>query len=844
MKIIRKNIFFIVLFFCIGICIWKKDNFLDMPIVTHADAQIAFSTEKNVLEQTWQSNVKRISKITVAYAAKTDFCSKMKLQILDDNGSDVLAESIIDCAFRKGEKGQLSFDFGEIPLTVGERYRIQLSYVNPSDIGAILLDAGSNYIGCSIDKEEVGMATAFNIVFIKSSRLFWLMISFFPIMAFSLLFMSIWNRKWEETAGISFISMIFVMYIFGLFGKLETGIHMVYFLSIVSLLVALVWYNKKQMTIRDLTSPGLVVYGVLVVLILINCNGAFMARWDEYSHWGLAAKDMFCFDAFSKHIDTTVMLTRYPPFATLAEYFFNYTNGLFSQSLVYVGFQTALLNMLILICKVANKKLKLLWPSLVVMLGVPIIFFYDAYNSLYVDVLLAVLVAYVLFCYFSEENSLFSWMRIAGGLFALTLSKESGVILAGVLCLIILTDIIWRQWKEHKLIKKQLVISISTLLMVGMFFLSWQIYLRMPVEEIKREKAYIESSDVDETDSVNETGESFEVNVPSASNAISASGITIDGILNLLTGEGPEYQYKVAKNFIKMLFSDNSYQIGSISFSYIDLFIVMLILAGFISTTKKWEDKKFINFIILTFSLGMIYVAFLLVTYLFSFSEKEALILHSNGRYLGSYLCGVILAFLGLLLTKTSEIETFDQKGTTWKVILCMTAILLIGIPFDAFFIKNMDTEITEDEVYGYDDMAEVLRSFAKQGESVYFVCNNSGGYAYYMFRNTISPLLIANDGWDIFASREAYLTQCINDEVNGIEIKGSPTFLSAEAWKEELQNVDYVFLFHVNDMFKISYQELFDTEVMKDGSFYRVVKKNDEIRLDYIGSVGIKTYR
>lgn len=842
-KLVKRNIVFLVLLIGIAFCVLKKDNYLSMPIVSHPDSQIEFSTEQNMLMQTWLSNVKEISEVKICVTPKSNFQSEMKLQVQESAGSTILAESVISCNFVENEKQELSFEFTNISVRPGQQYQIILSYENAEEIGILLLDAGSGYAGCFVDDEEVGQAAAFNFTFVKNSRIFWLLASFFPILGISLLCMIIFKRKWEETVGFSLIFCMLILFLFGLFGELKVGIFVMYVLTSICMIGGVIIYNKQQMTVKDIWSPGLIVYAFLIALILVNNNNAFLARWDEYSHWGLAAKDMFYFDSFSKHIGTTVMLTRYPPFATLIEYFFCYTNEFFSQSILYVGYQTVLASMLIIACKTATKRIKLLCPVLIGIIGIPVIFFYDAYNSVYVDCMLAALIAYVLFCYFSEKNSWFNWMRIAAGLFAITLTKEVGVALAGTLAMIIFADVTFRQWKERKLIIKEFIMPIVMILLVGSIFIGWQVYLRIPPKDVSADSNVIVNADISNSEEeVAKKADSY-----SQANAISASGISFEGMIKLLSGEGEDYQYDVIKNYVKVLFSGDTYQFGPLTFSYIDLFIIMILIAALIPAMTAWQDnEKRINLLVLlSFGMGTLYVIFLLITYLFSFPEREAVILHSYNRYLGTYLCGVMVAFYGMLFIKLAEVETDENKRLIRTVVLCFVAVLIIAIPIDAFVIKNMDTEITEDIVYGQDEMAEKLRSFAKPGDSVYFVCNNSEGHSYYISRNTISPLIIANNSWNLYGSKEMHSAQSDLNEKIGIETKGKPYYIIPNEWAMELRNTDYVFLLHVDESFKESYRELFrDGDDIMDGSFYKVIKQKDTLSLGYIGSVGIKKYR
>lgn len=842
MKIIselKRNWFFILFLLVFLVGIVQMNLQLEAPVVSHPDTQISFSADEMMLEQDWQPHIKKISRISIPYIAENSFQSDLNLALIADDGW-ILSESAARYEFEANTSGVLDFSLGTVKVEPGVRYKIQLQFKNPSEKGVLLLDAGSNYMGCRIDGTDCGRAAAFTVSFVKSSRISWFIFTFFPFISFALLIMIIWNRKFEETIGLAIIAVVFILYIMGLAGFLETGIFLVYLLAAISLLSSIYLYNRKKMTFRQIFSPGILIYGILIILIIMNCKDSFLARWDEYSHWGLAAKDMFYYNSFGKHIGTTVMLPRYLPFSTLAEYLFIYTNGLFSQSLLYVGYQSVMAGILIISCKAAVQKRKFLFPVLTGIICLPVIFYIDVFNSLYVDPLLAALLAYVLICYFSEKMSVFNLIRIIGGLIALTLTKDVGVVLAGLMTLIMLADVLQVQYKQKKFeIKQVLLPCVCTLLVCGMF-LSWQVYMSIPVVQIAESSQVTNLSDEETSTASEEESVTF-------SSSVSASGITMNGILELFKGKAPEYKYQVIKKYIMTLFDEDTYFLGNIAVSYMDLSILLLIVAWLVSYMTVWEDKekRMFTFGVLTFIAGILYCGFLLVTYLFSFAENEALRLSSHNRYWASFLCGVLIAFYSMLMIRAAELKQPDNQKKAWYGVMLFCSIVLIAVPVSGFVIKNMDTEITKEEIYGYDDMAEAFRSFAERGETVYFVCNNSSGYAYYMFRNAISPLLAPYVQCNIFASRDLWQEQMNYYAENNIEPTGGETILSADEWCAQLKNCEYVFLFHPNEVFSKSYGELFEEpETIADGTFYQVINTEKGVILQYIGSVGVKSFK
>lgn len=826
----KKYCLFIMIALGIVVCLWNKDSYLFTPIVSNPDSQITFTTENGVLEQTWQSNVKKIAGIRVPYLSTEDFDALVEVNVYSDNYEKLLVSAQKEQHFGNGEAGCIEFLFDKVKVVPGERYRIQLIYKEPSAYGALLIDSGMNYGGCTIDGEESEEAAALEVTVIKQSHLFWLFSVFYPMLAISLLFMVAFERKWEETVGLSLIIVVFIMYLFGLFECLQTGVMWSYVLGTISLVGAAYIQSKKQLSLKQLVSPGLIVYGGLFLLILLNTRGVWLARWDEYSHWGLAVKDMFYYDSFAKHYNTTVMLPRYLPFSTLVEYYFVQANGMFSQEILYVAYQTTLLSVLIIICNIAKRTWKLCVPAVLVMVTLPIIFFSDVYNSIYVDPLLAVFAAYVLICYFTEEMSLFNLFRVLGGLFALTMTKDMGLVMAGLLTMIMFFDRVRIAFISERRKWRGLILPCVLASWVLLSFFSWQIYLSIPVtavEKYSETQDYIEAEGEQSVEAVAYTG------------AIKASGITLEKIQALLKGDAENYKYQSIKNYLVMLFDEDTFRFGNVGLSYIDIQILILWFLFALAYKGNRDEERgwLISFGIFSGIAGLIYCVILEIMYLFAFRDNEAVYLVSNGRYLGSWMCGVVIAALYFFMQWSEKRKNMAN--------LILTAVLIMCFPMTNMVITNRHTEVTEDMVYGNEQIEEMFRSISRKGEKVYLVCNNSDGYSYYIFKNAVCPLLTSTGGWDIYSSEDMYKKQVQLVEANGKTYKGVGSVLSSEAWIEELNDYQYVYLYHPAEIFAEMYGNMFEEpETIDDGALYQVNTENEKMELVYIGKVGLKTYR
>lgn len=839
--LLKKNWFFLIFLLVLVIVFIKRYIYLPMQIVAIPDSQVIFSTDDEILEQKWQPTVKEITAIQVPYFSENDFSCDVKMKIYSDDYSQVITEQIVDnFVFNAGQEGNILFSFPKVSVIQGERYHIQISLVNVSTQGTLKISSGSNYGGCSVAGQDVGQALAITITFLKYSKLFWLVAVFFPLLTFSLFSMVITGRKWEETVALSLFVEGIILYVFGLFEHLTWGIGAVYILAVLSLILTIYLYNRKALCLKDLFSPGLWIYLIFCGIILVTCKGDWISVRDELRHWEIAVRDMFYYDSFAKHMNTTVILPRYMPFAALIEYIFEFMNGMFSEDILFIAYQTMLLSVLIILCKSLQKRggMKLLILTIIAMVCIPAIFFNNIASCIMVDPLISVVFAYVLICHFTDKAGIFNYIRIGSALVALVLIKDVGLIYAGMSVVIIFGDVLFSQIQARKFQFKSLLTPVvGGLLAVAVFF-SWQFYLSIPSNEttVNRTEKFVTNSNnfSDETaDFIEDSAEKVDESVDTA---ISASGITLDGILDVLSGDGEEFQYLVTYNLVKELFEGKTYSLSVISVSFMDLLAITGLIIFGLGYFGYWQEdkKRMYRMAILLMMASILLCTFLLLTYWFAFSMYEALELTSINRYLAPYICAVMILVFYVTYDRLRCLPTSTKKERCLVGVFAFLLIISTPVADVIWDSKDRQGNATAEVIYGHSDIADILRSVAKRGEKAYFICSDSGGLSEYVFRNTVCPIISVHEDWSIVSSEDAL-------EQANMKYENRVYLLSVDDWKERLTDCQYVVIFHADEWFKQSYGELFKETDIEDGSVYQVLNDQGDIELQLIGTTGIK---
>ena len=109
--LLKKNILFIILTAAILLCIITRNSSVSTPIVSTPDSRITFSTQQEMLEQTWQPPVKNITGIRIPYTSTADFGGNMTFYVYSDDYTEILAQADMPFTFRAGEEGVMEPSF-------------------------------------------------------------------------------------------------------------------------------------------------------------------------------------------------------------------------------------------------------------------------------------------------------------------------------------------------------------------------------------------------------------------------------------------------------------------------------------------------------------------------------------------------------------------------------------------------------------------------------------------------------------------------------------------------------------------------------------------------------------
>lgn len=587
----------------------------------------------------------------------------------------------------------------------------------------------------------------------------------------------LFKRRIEETIAPSIFLIILTIYVGGLTtGKLTSGIYCVLFLCVIAILYLLKKsiHNRNEL-IKLCLTPGLLAYFILFGWIWWINRYRLFSSWDEFSHWGLVVKNMAFFDAFGNCPGSTVTFRGYPPATALWQYFVVKIHGIFYEGYIYQATGWLITALFLPIVSSLNwQHWKYAIGKIICFLLLPFIFNRSYLVFLYVDAILGILCAYILINSYREEKfDAFFWICYSFSLIILCLTKASGFFLAsiagGILCFQVF------RIKQFSLKKKCFYwgICLGSILFGK---ISWDVYLKF-----------------------SETSEAW-----------NTSSISLQNLVNLLSGNGQKYQYMVVNNFLKQL-SDVSFASYVFDMKALTWIVVFGLLFFMLLKIYRVENRKIKIYGFGTFIGMVIYAAGLLVLYIFTYSEYEAVRLASFDRYMSTYCIAMLLIFAYISFEFVELIINKNIGQILGCVLLCLNFFLPMSELFNVTVLNTARVEETKQTRKAFEQFEQELNKLDVNNSKVKInvIAQNTNGWEYFNLAYLATPILCVRP-WSVgekYGSDDMYTKECSSDE-----------------WLNSLadEGVTHVYLHNIDELFLKRFQDAFQSTI-EAGKLYEL---------------------
>lgn len=609
--------------------------------------------------------------------------------------------------------------------------------------------------------------------------------NFIIIFAYLIIVSSALSILTKTTIGKTISSTIFItillLYISGILGSLKFGLvlcGLVFIVAIVILAIGFIKGTTKKL--NYILTPALLIFTLFFVFSWQSNSLRLLSSWDEFSHWGLTAKNMFYLDVLGSSSKATTYFKGYPPATALFQYFWSKLYGSFAEGNLFRATNILNFSLLLPLFNIQRKNRSVASYLLLVLIltMLPVAFYATFYSNTYVDATLGLLFSYILYTYFTSElTDGFSKVNIVLATSVLVLTKASGMGLAVIAFLIILIDYTVFRRKES-LVKclKFLVPYFMTILLANQ---SWKLFLKLTKSKI----------------------------------AWDTSLVNLTNIFKLLKGEGQPYQYQTYESFIHKImgepFSPRLFNMTVFFWMAVSVMLSLYIL----HIAKSTEAYYRIKLSIIGIQVGaLIYCLSLLVLYLYTYSVYEALNLASFDRYISTYLLGLFVYLIGLLIYYYDQ--TMEYKTHKRQLLITFFSLLLftnVDAFASTFFVNGINKKKITEMRNQFIPVEKARNEIEDKNSRVYFISQNTNGLDYWIARFTFTPLAI-NDN----------ITWSLGEKYD--EKDQWTKDISIKEWSNQLKSdFDYVFIYRSDDAFKEKYGDLFKGGLIEVNTLYKV---------------------
>ena len=536
----------------------------------------------------------------------------------------------------------------------------------------------------------------------------------------------------------------------------------------------------KSIIVGEYLIAFLILYTFFFVL---NYNKLFY-KWDDYSHWGMMAKECFRINRYYFLPDSMLSVhPEYPPFTTLCGYIWCKLCGYYKEQHLYnarlVIISVCMLSSLSVLFEKKEKvrigerrfdRNSIVRIAFAVFMTISLALLpslYDAaiFRTLYPEGVMIALTVYIIILLLDmDRKGEQDKLSIAIAAMALILTKQIAVYPFAMCILIYLLVSLFTHRKRRETLE-----GLAVFLPAILCHLLWKFVSGIYV-----------------------TGGQF-----------ASSRFAPELILEYLTGGAPEYKYNATILFLRKLVTVNLIN-SYLPLAFIGLFMLMIAATiGLYMGYNRYFPEAGIT---LGIALGMLgYIPVMIILYMFGFSVEETSNIVCFERYMNT-VCGVATIVLLLI---TIRICFEDRRRYIAAIIVAILPIIMcpvgrLKIEFTpGYFAENVE------EVF-YKDF-DIIKENTQDNSSIYIVNNGNESvnnmFTYYLTPRTISHEYINPDKYSV-------------DEV-----------------VDYIKSYDYVFIVNAYEAFAEKYDTIFvgGDERMNNQQLYKVITDGDDVRFERV---------
>lgn len=561
-------------------------------------------------------------------------------------------------------------------------------------------------------------------------------------------------------------------------------------LGLFTIFIGSIFFEKSQHSFIKSELRSIFFYIILIALLWLRLSSQKFILWDDFSHWGLASKDLYFTDALPL-LGGVVHFLDYPPAGSLFNYFvlsipdnlglqqqktFSEGAALFAQSIVIVS------ALFPAIGYAFRKKRVLIGLIISSTLLLSLFAFGFTPATLMIDLVVAAYFGGAVAAYITLERSLSSVILLIPVLICLVLLKSVGLFLSSLVMMIIALDQVYIQYIRHKTEVnqssswKELIISLALLICLPLAIINVNLSWKHHVNELGAQTTF-------------------------------KTKVTASDIKRALLGPSGEKELKVKSAFAKQfkpLIIEYPPGATQIRLQNVALTLLLLAMLSVFIFRQRIVKNRLQETITLSILCGgfLVYSFGLLLLYFFSFGEYEAVRLASFDRYLGIYLLGWLMGLLAILLT--SNIQNLKLLS----VILGIS--LLLGGGRALYFIQGSEYDVVPKFTNSMESLIDQAKVPRNSNTKIFFISQCDTGFDQVIFKNVVYPTQVSPPPYSLGQP-------CGPDDI------WTAPWTIAQLSEQLKIGYQYVVIAKANPMFWNQFSSLFDVIPSSTPSIFKV---------------------